>query len=80
MHCRRWASTGLDDLIEDTKYGLDVRRFYDSEAKLAILKFLRRQKNLPPAAMNQKHPGFGRFLPRAFQSLVQILHSAPFFF
>jgi hypothetical protein len=30
--------------IEDTKYGLDVRRFCDSEAKLATLKFLRRQK------------------------------------
>jgi hypothetical protein len=61
MHCRRWVSTGLDRLIEDTKYGLHVRHFCDSEAKLATLKFLRGQKNLPPTAVNQKHPGFGRF-------------------
>ena len=67
MHCRRWVSTGLDELIEDTKYGLDVRRFCDSEAKLATLKFLRRQKNLAPSALKQKDPGFGRFSRSSFE-------------
>jgi hypothetical protein len=67
MHCRRWVSTGLDKLIEDTTYGLDVRRFCDSEAKLATLKFLRRQKKHPPVAVNQKHPGLGRFSGSPFE-------------
>jgi hypothetical protein len=29
--------------------------------KLATLESLRRQKKLPPTAVDQKHPGFGRF-------------------
>jgi hypothetical protein len=41
--------------------------FCHSEPKLATLKFLRRQKNLPPTAANQKHPGFGRFSPSPFE-------------
>jgi hypothetical protein len=41
--------------------------FCHSEPKLATLKFLRRQKNLPPTAVNQKHPGFGRFSPSPFE-------------
>jgi hypothetical protein len=40
--------------------------FSHSEPKLATLKFLRRQK-LPPTAVNQKHPGFGRFSPSPFE-------------
>jgi hypothetical protein len=41
--------------------------FCHSEPKLATLKFLRRQKKLPPTAVNQKHPGFGRFSPSPFE-------------
>jgi hypothetical protein len=41
--------------------------FCHSEPKLATLKFLRRQKNLPPTAVNQKHPGFGRFSLSPFE-------------
>jgi hypothetical protein len=41
--------------------------FCHSEPKLATLKFLRRQNNLPPTAANQKHPGFGRFSPSPFE-------------
>jgi hypothetical protein len=41
--------------------------FCHSEPKLATLKFLRRQKDLPPTAANQKHPGFGHFSPSPFE-------------
>jgi hypothetical protein len=41
--------------------------FCHYEPKLANLKFLRRQKKLPPTAVNQKHPGFGRFSPSPFE-------------
>jgi hypothetical protein len=41
--------------------------FCDSDTKLATPNFLRRQKNLPPSAVNQKDPGFGRFSLRAFE-------------
>jgi hypothetical protein len=40
--------------------------FCHSEPKLATLEFSRRQKHLPPTAVNQKHPGFGRFSPSPF--------------
>jgi hypothetical protein len=41
--------------------------FCHSEPKLATLKFLRRQKKLPPTAVNQTHPRFGRFSPSPFK-------------
>jgi hypothetical protein len=46
---------------------LCVPFFCHSVPKLATLKFLRRKKNLPPTAVNQKHPGFGRFSPSPFE-------------
>ena len=46
---------------------LCVPFFCHSEPKLATLKFLRRQKNLPPTAVNQKDPGFGRFSRSSFE-------------
>jgi hypothetical protein len=43
--------------------------FCHSEPKLATLKLLRRQKYLPPTAVNQKHPGFGvLFLAKPFRT------------
>jgi hypothetical protein len=48
-----------------------VRRFCHYELKLATLKFLRRQKKLQISrlrtAVDQKHPGFGRFSPSPFE-------------
>jgi hypothetical protein len=40
--------------------------FCHSEPKLATLKFLCRQKGLPPTAVNQKDPGFELLSARAF--------------
>jgi len=40
MHCRRWISTGIEWVSKDTKYGLGLRRFCHSEAKVATLNFL----------------------------------------
>jgi hypothetical protein len=49
--------------------------FCHSEPKLATLKFLRRQKHLPPTAVNQKHPGFGRFSPSPVERLFDFFLS-----
>ena len=57
----------MEQVSKYTKYGLHVRRFCDSDTKLATPSFLRRQKNLLPSAVNQKDPGFGRFSLRAFE-------------
>jgi hypothetical protein len=63
----------LDELIEDTKYyGLDVRRFCDSEAKLATLKFLRRQKIFRLRRWSQNTPDLGA-------SRRGLCNGAPFF-
>jgi hypothetical protein len=48
-------------------YGLDLRPELHSEAKLATLKFLCRSKTLPPTAVKQKDPGFGRFSRSPFE-------------
>jgi hypothetical protein len=46
-----------------------VRHFCHSKGKLATLnsEVLVSLKQLPPTAVNQKDPGFGRFSPRAFE-------------
>jgi hypothetical protein len=46
----------------------EFQGFLIHELAPIYLKFLRRQKNLPPTAVNQKHPGFvGRFSPSPFE-------------
>jgi hypothetical protein len=67
----KWrTSMSIDWLTKDTKYRLDLRRNFHSEAKLATLKFLCRPKKLPPSALKQKDPGFGRFSRSSFERVL----------
>jgi hypothetical protein len=59
----------LDSLPKTQSTGLIYAEtfIFHSVAKLATLKFLCARKKLPPLALKQKDPGFGRFSQSSFE-------------
>jgi hypothetical protein len=65
MHCS-CISTGMEQVSKYTKYGLHVRRFCDSDTKLATPNFLRRQKKSSAFGSEPKRPRIWAFLAEGF--------------
>jgi hypothetical protein len=50
---------------------------YCISGAVCISTLIEQQNNLPPTAVNQKHPGFGRFSPSPFERRPPPPHPHP---